>query len=63
MAFDLTIDPDRRIAIVTHHGQSDKTECLRVLDVLAADPRITPEFGILIDVRQISFTPSFDELR
>lgn len=63
MAFDLSIDPDRRLATVTHHGQSDKAECLRVLDLLAADPRIGPNFGVLIDVRQISFTPTFDELR
>lgn len=63
MAFDLSIDPDRRLATVTHYGHSDKPECLTVLDQLAADRRITPDFGILIDLRQIAYTPTFDELR
>jgi len=63
MPFEITVDSERRIAVVTHRGPSSREECVRVLSILGGDSRVGPEFGILIDVRQMEYEPSFEDLR
>jgi hypothetical protein len=56
------IDPARRRITVTCTGSYDADEALVAMREFAARPDLDPAFGLLVDVRQLAYVASFDDL-
>jgi hypothetical protein len=63
MPFTLTIDPARRLAVVTGAGPCDVVGALAALRQVGADPAFGPDFRVLIDLRAAEYAVSDDEAR
>jgi hypothetical protein len=54
MAYDLQVDPERRLVIVSAYGVFDEHDWADVDRRTRSDPRIEPEFDQLVDVTNVS---------
>lgn len=62
MPYDIEIHPERRRVVVRGIGSPDVVETIATMRRLAAEPAYQPTFGILCDVRELSYIASFDDL-
>ena len=63
MPYQTTFDARRRLAIVVGSGPNDRASSIEAMEALSSDPRLGPDFGILFDSRENSYTPSASEAR
>lgn len=61
MSFDYEFDSIGRIASVTPRGGSNLAESLRAIRGLASDIRLEDGIGVLVDLRGVEYSPSWDE--
>ena len=63
MPFDYRIAADERVAYVTARGAVDMRSSLEAMGELARNPEWDANFGVLIDLREMTYRPSLGELR
>jgi len=63
MPFDYRIAPEERVAYVTARGSVDMRSSLEAMGELARNPEWDAGFGVLIDLREMTYRPSLGELR
>jgi hypothetical protein len=63
MPFDYRIIAEDRIAYVTAKGPIDMRAAVEAMGELARHPEFDPSFGVVIDLREMNYRPSFGELR
>ncbi len=63
MPFDYRIAPEEGLAYVTASGAVDMRSSLEAMGELARHPQFDASFGVLIDLREMTYRPSFGELR
>lgn len=64
MAFSFNVVPEERIAYVTASGMIDVRSAVRAFGELADQPEFEPEFGIVVDLRDVAQMPeTLSELR
>lgn len=61
MSFDYEFDSIGRIASVTPHGRSNLAESVGAIRGLASDIRLEDGIGVLVDLRGVEYSPSWDE--
>lgn len=62
MPYDLKVDPRARIAYLHGRGDSNAQEGQAILVELAVHPEFEPGFGLLCDLREMTYQPTADEL-
>ena len=62
MPYLVDIRPAQRLAVVRGTGRSGLAETLDTMRDLAARPEFPPGFGMLVDVRELDYVASFDDL-
>jgi len=63
MPFSYRILPEDRLAYVTASGPVDLRATLETMGRVAKDPRFEPDYRVVVDAREMQYTPSFGELR
>ena len=63
MRFDYKIVPERRLAFVTARGPIDMRASVEAMGELARHPEFDQQFGVVIDLREMTYRPSLGELR
>jgi len=61
MSFDYEFDSIGRIASVIPRGGSNLADSLRAIRGLASDIRLEDGIGVLVDLRGVAYSPSWDE--
>ena len=61
MAYAITIDPARRLAIVVGTPPNDLTSSLAAMEELASRPGFLPGYGILCDFRENDYAPGVSD--
>jgi len=61
MSFDYEFDSIGRIATITPRDGSNLAESLRAVRGLASDIRLEEGIGVLMDLRGVEYSPSWDE--
>jgi len=61
MSVSHTVDPETKIAIIGVHGLSNLDEILETIGRLAKDRRFRRGYGVLIDIREMKYSPFADE--
>ena len=61
MSFDYEFDSIGRIASVTPRGRSNLAESVVAIRGLASDIRLEDGIGVLVDLRGVEYSPSWDE--
>jgi len=62
MPYLVEIRPETRRAVVRGQGPADVAETVAWMRRLAEDPAFEPGFGMLVDVRELAYIASFDDL-
>jgi hypothetical protein len=62
MPYSIDIRPAERRAVVRGQGSADVAGTVALMRELAARPAFEPGFGVLIDVRDLAYVASFDDL-
>lgn len=57
MPYTWKVDPVARLAFVRGWGPMDLEESLRAPHELLSDPDYDPEFGVLVDLRELEYEP------
>lgn len=57
MPYTFTIDRAARLALVRGFGRMDLEESLSVPAAVAAEPEFEPEFGVVVDLRELEYVP------
>ena len=63
MPYEITIDPERRVALVVGSGWNDYASSLAAMDELAGHADYRPGFGMFCDFRESEYTPGPAEAR
>jgi hypothetical protein len=63
MPFDYHIDQERGLAFVTARGPIDMRSSVEAMGELVRHPEFDPGFGVVIDLREMTYRPSLGELR
>jgi hypothetical protein len=58
MPYTFTIDPDSRVAWVFGSGPMDLEESLTAPKLLFAHPDYRPDFGVVVDLRELDYEPA-----
>ena len=61
MSISHTVDSETKIAIIDIHGVSNFKEILEAIGQLSSDRDFRPGYGVLIDIREMQYTPFADE--
>ena len=61
MSISHTVDPETKIAIIGIHGVSNLEEIVQGIDHLLNDREFRAGYGVLIDIREMRYTPFADE--
>ena len=61
MSISHTVDSETKIAIIGIHGVSNLEEIVQGIGRLAKDREFRPGYGVLIDIREMQYTPFADE--
>ena len=62
MPYDVEIRPEQRRVIVRGRGPADVAETVAWMRRLATNPEFAPGFGMLVDVRELEYIASFEDL-
>ena len=62
MPYSIDIRPAQRRAVVRGVGSADVADTVASMRELAALPGFEPGFGLLVDVRDLAYVASFDDL-
>lgn len=62
MPYLVEIKPALRRAVIRGEGPADVNETIAWMRRLAEDPAFEPGFGMLVDVRELAYIASFDDL-
>lgn len=63
MPFEYRIVRDERLAYVTANGVIDMRSSVEAMGELVRHPDFDPHFGVVIDLRDMTYRPSLGELR
>jgi AraC-like DNA-binding protein len=61
MSINHTVDPETKIAIIGIHGVSNLEEIVQGIGQLSKDREFRAGYGVLIDIREMRYTPFADE--
>lgn len=62
MPYELEVDPGARIAYLHGRGSTDPDEGYATLEQLASHPDFEPGFGLLCDLREMTFEPTAEDV-
>jgi len=62
MPYRWVVDSTARIVLVRGWGPMDLDESLKAPHDLLADPRFDPEYGVLVDLRELEYVPKADDV-
>ena len=62
MPYRWVVDSTARIVMVRGWGPMDLEESLKAPRDLLVDPRFDPEYGVLVDLRDLEYEPGADDL-
>ncbi|WP_020472758.1 hypothetical protein [Zavarzinella formosa] len=63
MPFQLTFDPEHRLATITGSGPADAAAIRGILLQVVADPEFKFGYRVLLDARSLDYTPTPEETR
>ena len=63
MPFVYEISEDEGVAYVTARGRVDVRSSVETMGELAKDPRFSPDFKVVVDLREMEYRASLGELR
>ena len=62
MPFTFSISPAERVAFVEASGCVDLRAAMEAMGNVRKDPRFDPDYGVLVDAREMEYTPTAGEI-